>query len=207
MPDHSKSCSSVAETPFKFSLLQELRQKTAPQHRALEQNSYSWKCLSSRDGYAHLLVKLFAIHSAFENRLATVETLPFWLPDISERWKLAFLKSDLAALSVPEPHMTFQDLPVISSVASAFGCLYVLEGSTLGGQIITRHLQSQLGMVAEDGRRFFAGYGARTGHYWKTFGDKLAAYSSASGPSHAEVIQSAIHTFHYFSQWLTEKDL
>ena len=49
--------------------------------------------------------------------------------------------------------------------------LYPLEGSTLGGQVISIRLRDNLGLNATNGGRFFNGYGEQTGQYWAEFLD------------------------------------
>ena len=39
-------------------------------------------------------------------------------------------------------------LPPLETQADAFGCLYVLEGATLGGRVISRHIERALGLDA-----------------------------------------------------------
>ena len=55
-----------------------------------------------------------------------------------------------------------QRIPTPNSDSLAFGCLYVMEGATLGGQVIGRHVRQTLGVTPETGGRFHAAYGDRT---------------------------------------------
>jgi heme oxygenase len=48
----------------------------------------------------------------------------------------------------------YHDLPDIEDWPRMLGCLYVLEGATLGGQIISRHLQRTLHIDAINGAAF-----------------------------------------------------
>jgi heme oxygenase len=61
------------------------------------------------------------------------------------------------------------DFGVIDGIGHLAGVLYVIEGSTLGGQIIVRHLERNLGLTRESGARFFHGYGADTEAHWQEF--------------------------------------
>ena len=74
-----------------------------------------------------------------------------------------------------------RELPDVASSARLFGCLYVIEGATLGGQVITRHLHTHLGLTPACGASFFSGYGAQTGSRWKAVGALLNAYAEQSG--------------------------
>jgi heme oxygenase len=53
-----------------------------------------------------------------------------------------------------------QTLPVIDSGPTCLGVLYVLEGATLGGQILRREIASRLRLDADNGAAFLDVYGA-----------------------------------------------
>ena len=89
----------------------------------------------------------------------------------------------------------------LDSIQRVLGCLYVIEGATLGGQVITRHLEKNLGITPESGGAFFAGYGAETGARWKEFCALLtAAAERVSGED--EIVASANDTFATLGRWL-----
>jgi heme oxygenase len=81
------------------------------------------------------------------------------------------------------------------------GCLYVLEGATLGGQVIARRLQETLKIGPENGASFFHGYGRDAGHLWKSFRAALAAYASDRWRQE-QIIAGARDTFTHFEDWL-----
>ena len=47
--------------------------------------------------------------------------------------------------------------------ATLLGAMYVMEGSTLGGQLIARHVELVLGLTAGQGNAHFRGHNERTG--------------------------------------------
>ncbi len=57
--------------------------------------------------------------------------------------------------------------PMSHAHGAAFGALYVLEGSTIGGLIIKKMISEKLG--SEEGMSFFEGYGKKTAERWKVF--------------------------------------
>jgi hypothetical protein len=75
---------TTAESRPRLSILAELKEKTAPLRRTLEENAGICDCLSSGALYGNLLVRFWGIYSTAETRLAAVEELPRWLPDLSE---------------------------------------------------------------------------------------------------------------------------
>jgi heme oxygenase (biliverdin-IX-beta and delta-forming) len=89
------------------------------------------------------------------------------------------------------------------------GCVYVLEGSTLGGRVISGQVQARLGAGVT--RLFLDGYGQRTGESWQTFRAALAAATrhhlgapSGNGRSvEGRIIAGAKATFEAFTAWLS----
>jgi heme oxygenase len=49
----------------------------------------------------------------------------------------------------------------------------VLEGATLGGQLIARHVIPLLGLAPDAGAAFFTSYGAEVGARWRSLGEFL----------------------------------
>lgn len=110
--------------------------------------------------------------------------LPVWeaamfaaLPEDRHGWlrarsRRAFLARDLHALGVATPLQPVQ-FRSVSSEAGAWGSLYVMEGSALGGQVITRSLAAH-GLRPEAGSAYFHGWGPSTGAMWREFREQLA---------------------------------
>lgn len=94
------------------------------------------------------------------------------------------------------------DLPRLDTLAECFGCLYVLEGSTLGGQFIIRHVQQVLGVTVETGGRFFQGYGDKTGEMWHDFRSVMTRVVVASTDQDAAVT-AAKETFQKLHRWFS----
>jgi heme oxygenase len=115
------------------------------------------------------------------------------------RRKLSYLERDLALLKIaPQQLPICTALPPLPAIPQALGCLYVMEGSTLGGQIITRHLKKHLNLGQF---HYYASYGEQVGPLWKSFGEMVN--SSTSDPAtESLVIEGAIHTFKALQVWL-----
>ena len=60
-------------------------------------------------------------------------------------------------------------LPVVETTEQVLGSMYVLEGATLGGQFIARHVEATLGLSGGRGYSFFCSYGTATGRMWQAF--------------------------------------
>ncbi|HEX5084540.1 MAG TPA: biliverdin-producing heme oxygenase, partial [Blastocatellia bacterium] len=84
------------------------------------------------------------------------------------------------------------------------GCLYSLEISTLGGQIITRHLNRVFGVSPGSGCSFFHSYGDQTVAMWGDLGQQIKKYSVTDEIEEA-MIGAAVETFVKLEHWMTVK--
>ncbi|MFZ2269620.1 MAG: biliverdin-producing heme oxygenase [Azonexus sp.] len=102
------------------------------------------------------------------------------------RRKLPWIVCDLEHFAIDPASLV--DRPYIPAVQFSFadegallGTLYTIEGSSLGGQVISRYLAEHLALTPAAGGRFFHGYGAQTLLFWEEFETFLnAALSSES---------------------------
>ena len=181
-------------------ILAKLKEATREQHEALENVVDVMNSTFSMDDYGALLEKFYRYYLAIEPALPAGELLSNGF-DVESRRKLPSLERDLAVLGLlheaqkengPRP-----EIPVFDGPAKAFGTMYVLEGATLGGQIISRHLSTHLGITPENGGSFFYGYGPATGPMWKDFGAVITAYAESNGHEN-EMIEGAKETFESF---------
>lgn len=83
--------------------------------------------------------------------------------------RLGWLAADLAGLGVAPAAPAALAPPACPDAPHLAGILYVIEGSTLGGQVIARQLAASLGVGAARGGRFFHGHGPDTGACWAAY--------------------------------------
>ena len=79
--------------------------------------------------------------------------------------------------------------------AGFMGAMYVVEGSTLGGQYIARRLEERFGLAPGEGDAYFRGYGEATGARWREVKAALAALPAEQLP---EVVGAAKRMFGVF---------
>jgi heme oxygenase len=91
------------------------------------------------------------------------------------------------------------DLPVPADTDEALGRLYVLEGSTLGGVFIDRHLAA-LPELAGLRLRAFSPYGAETGVMWHGF-RRATRERVADGGDAGTIVAAARQTFGELAAW------
>jgi heme oxygenase len=182
-----------------------LRHSTETLHRRVEKHldllGRNW----TPAAYCRLLETLRAIYAPIERRLTALDWSGSGI-DVSARCKSHWLDADLAdfGVDVESVQMTCTDLPRLESIASGLGTLYVLEGSTLGGQIILRTLRPQLAISSTHGGRFYASYGAQIGAMWRSYISVLE--NAAQLPQHASEIElGALETFGAFERWFSSQ--
>ena len=83
--------------------------------------------------------------------------------------------------------------------------MYVLEGSTLGGQIITAMLKRQMERESDTGLSFFLGYGEETPRMWERFKSYLNREFSVQ--QQGEILRAANETFNSFHNWVQQYEL
>jgi heme oxygenase (biliverdin-IX-beta and delta-forming) len=153
--------------------------------------------------YAALLKTFYGFYSPVEQSISNFVSKKL-LPDISERRNSKLILRDLEALGISADSIPLcSRLPEIYSPATALGSMYVLEGSTLGGQMIARMLQKNPMLNLVPGQlNFFQGYREETGRKWKSF---QAALNLLDGETEI-LVSAARQTFSLFTQW-TEQTL
>lgn len=190
--------------------IQNLRALTADCHKQLETNNLSLALLSDHvdeNIYHNYLIRLYGFVKGFE--LFIYPLLPLHFKNVSERKKAQFIEEDLGNYGVaynkntsPSESFFRETYPDIYSAA---GALYVLEGSTLGGQIILKHLQKNLssGFVNS---AYFSAYKQKTGSMWKEFLQQLTALPP-SALEEKQIIAGAIITFKIIDGLLNDNPL
>jgi heme oxygenase len=188
-------------------ILQKLKEETRAQHEGLETVVDVMNKMFTLEDYKTLLGKFYRFYAAVEPKLPIGELKEAGF-DYEPRLKLPSLEADLKYLGVLEEVKAtgdFEQCPDTSSVSKAFGSMYVIEGSTLGGQVITRHLKEHLDLTPEAGGAFFNSYGPMVGPMWKEFGAAITAYSEANSGEDETIVQSARDTFDSFNAAFTEQ--
>ncbi|MFJ4349350.1 biliverdin-producing heme oxygenase [Pseudomonas sp. NPDC089428] len=183
-------------------LLLALREGTRDCHKALEARLPFFSPGFDSAAYRRLLQAYYGFHAPLEHHLSEYQG--------PERRKTATLARDLLALNLSEADIAAlpqcQALPAIRDEASALGVMYVLEGSTLGGQVLKRAMAERLGIGHDSGAAFLDVYGELTGSYWRSFLERLGQ-ASAAAPAQAITVQAAVDTFTCFEAWLDQRNV
>ncbi len=186
--------------------LKELKKRTEAQHRSLERDLAIDSAVANRNTYRNLLERFYGWYLPWE---ASVECSPYKHLGqfFRDRKKVQLLESDLLSLGMA--HEGFAELsvarmPKLDSDARLLGSMYVIEGSTLGGQIISRLVVKKLGFSNGEGCRFYQSYGTEVGAKWKDFCDFFEMNVNES--EFEDAVGAAIETFEGMQKWLCERD-
>lgn len=172
-----------------------LKRETAPLHAELD--AMVAPMLLERDRYRTLLAALRDAYGVIEHELARhAPQLARAAYDLTERRKLSWLDDDLNALSASD-QAAIRASYTLPDASTAFGAIYVVEGATLGGQVIARQVIPALALSPERGCRFFHGYGAETGERWRETRNAIAAHLALAAEADAPegMIAGASMTF------------
>jgi heme oxygenase (biliverdin-IX-beta and delta-forming) len=178
-----------------MTLSDRLRRETRAEHDAIEA-ALDWRRHAGSPAlYRRWLERLYAFHRVWEPAVAAA------LPDpalFAPRRKLALLRADLVRLGARDAELAALPAPdpvlAISGEAEALGSLYVVEGSSLGGALIARHVEATLGFAPA----YHAAYGRRAAAMWSAF--RLRLDAAAVDP--AAVVAAADATFRHLRRHL-----
>lgn len=185
-------------------ILLRLRTETRAAHDRLEREVGLEDRLTTLSGYRHLLARMWGVYAPLERRLIDLHLQTSLPVDLAPRLKSPLLLADLTTLGVdPSSLPLMQPIPCLSGIAEAMGCLYVLEGATLGGRIIGDHVETALGAQSLGALTFVSSYGPDVGRMWRTFRLAISA-CAVDADSEDRLIASACTTFEAFEFWLRE---
>ena len=182
-------------------IMKRLREETAVDHRQLEDRLDISRWFETKDQYRRLMEMFYGFITPMETALASHAWSDSGL-EFGPRRKKHLLNLDLVQLDVSAEALPIcSELPNLSTFARAWGALYVLEGSTLGGQQI-RKIAQQHG-TPDSQLHYFTAYGEDTRRRWMEFGEKLEQYAQTSGKAD-EIVDGARDTFRAFHHWVCE---
>jgi len=151
-----------------------LKQKTADLHDAAEKLFSSDKIFNKTftfDDYKKIIRNNYLMLLNSENQI--IDSLSAHFSEklqLDQRKKLSVIEKDLSDLSL-EKEQASQKVEILNQ-NEALGMLYVIEGSTLGGNVIAKQLSKTEGFENVT-FNFFGCYKENTGVMWKNFKEVL----------------------------------
>lgn len=185
---------------------EQLKKVTRENHQQLEKLLVILlKQVATKEDYVRILRLFYSYFGALEDEI-NVYIGAAELPDYHQRRKTQNIANDIKIMGGTVPGKAKgPDLPTIENPLQAFGALYVIEGSTLGGKIIHQMMEKKINIRNTEGMSFFKGYGDQTESKWASFKEQLNSQIDNQASS-AIIINSANETFLKFKAWI-EKNI
>ena len=187
---------------------QQLKRATADLHRRLETELRLLDPDLSLDRYRRILECFFGFYAPVEAGIARVASAGPAL-GVPLRERTALIESDLISLGLSRRDVAelprCAELPWLERAEEVAGCLYVLEGACLGGQLIAPALRERFGIGRGSGASFFVGDAEGTQARWSVFLAWLEGLVCAGAPID-EIAASARATFLAFAQWVERSE-
>lgn len=183
-----------------MTILETLKTETKTQHQQVERVLISeLKSLKTKNDYAKLLNRLYSFYKPLEDDLhqkIDQETIK----DIAQRKHTFRIVKDLQALNSDANISLKNDHMAIPSLSYAIGVMYVIEGSTMGGQIISKMIHKNVNTDGADAVSYFSSYEETTHHMWTEFKNQVTNMEHTL--DYQEVFKGAKDTFSNLEQWL-----
>jgi heme oxygenase len=142
-----------------------VRSLPAKLHCAVERTLALPECIQTMADYRRWLIRFFGIYQPLELLLNGFAGWTAAGIRFDQLGHTEALLKDLKAMACDPDSIELasaEALPMVETFGQAFGALYVLEGSKLGGRYILKDLSNRLGSEIEGMNAFFTGYGADT---------------------------------------------
>ncbi len=158
-----------------------IRTTTAPWHTRLEQAMFADAIMDGSltlADYNKVLRVNYYVHHLLEPSIFTAlrEQVKQEIK-LANRAKLPALKEDMirSSISFSGDEYLAITIPVFANEAEALGALYVLEGATLGGQVIIKQLKKN-DIFSTLPLAYYNVYAGQTGLMWKQFLEVINQY-------------------------------
>lgn len=183
-------------------VLDALKEQTQSLHSRLEARVDLPSRLQTKQAYQQLLTAFYGFYAPVEDRLTASAELQSAGLNMDARCKVPLLISDLDYWNISIDRLPrASSLPRIASASEGFGCLYVMEGATLGSQIIKRLLKEHLAISTDNGGAFFNAYQDHVGDMWQAFRQTLSSYAGNHPSERETIVATARDTFVSLENW------
>lgn len=183
-------------------MLDKLRAATEELHRQIEQDNLAALIMSHKitvEEYKLLLLQNYTAYYNTENAIA------HYIPE-NENCKNILLKKDLQELEVDiSVAQQFKEDFKISNRAEAVGAKYVVEGSALGGMMISKEIPNCPALAHLPACNFFNG-NRQSINGWKNFIKNLKT-ETFTPEEEDQAVQKAKETFKFFGRVFNEVHL
>lgn len=184
----------------KLTLQQTIKEVTKKHHTLLENLMFVNEIMNGTltlHQYKQLILTNYLVHLRFEDNLfSSLSPVTANRLNISARKKLPSLVADIVEqhISIKPDEIYNTDLS-FEDEAATLGALYVLEGATLGGNVIQAKLKNNTVLRnLNTAFNYYKAYGDSPFKYWKEFCDVLNAQPLVT---HSNITEGAKKMFHF----------
>ena len=191
-----------------MSLRDQLREETRAEHEALHEHGLLKPLLSADLTFHNYILVLSAFHAFYSHaeNISKSQRLTFqWESPVLDWLKKEGELLELKNIKPQEKKNMFKT----GCFSEYVGYLYFKQGSTLGGRLIGKSLESSLGIRGGENGFFYHGFGDKTGQNWKAFEAFLQTHeNNINSKTAIEAAKACFTTLHdYFNQYETSKEL
>ena len=156
--------------------------------------------------YRRIIEAFYGFYQPLEPRVIAAATKMSCLAEYDHAIRTSWLEQDLVCLGYSMADIAnlacYEEFPPLSTRGSLAGCLYVIQGSTLGGATVVGSLAKNEKLKAVRAAHFFRGYGERTIPSWQHACRFIESTCHSMTETHA-AIESARCVFLHLERWLT----
>lgn len=177
--------------------LDALKRQTWVQHKALEKRLAYPDSYASKTEYSRVLILFYVFQRQLDAYIQEYQPQVAKQLALPERNRLPLIEKDMHQLGIPA--VTVEDFPMLQlrSLDEFYGCLYVDQGSTLGGHIIQAAMLKMHGEAALDWTHYLNPYGSQMLPMWQSFRSALLDEIVSGEVMIDDVISGAVRTFEY----------
>ncbi len=181
-------------------IMEQLKSDTSEAHQSLEKLLIPYiKQTKTVEAYGKLLQMFYRYMKPVEDAIDKhVDAGKIPMYDI--RRKTGSILDDLNYWGYNTILAPIEDIPAITTYYQALGAMYVFEGSTLGGNVISKILKNNLNKQGPEGFSFYNGYGEHTHAMWGAF-TKALNQEELNAEARRELVLAANNTFTKFENW------
>lgn len=185
-------------------ILERVREETRGSHDRLEAVALSDRIMEGSlqpEEYKKLLLVHCLVHRELE-ALLEKRGVREHFPELQfdERKKMPLLQKDVEELAIGEEALALPaagQLPRAEEPYGALGCMYVMEGATLGGNVIVKSLRKNEHLSGIKNFHYFGCYGGDTGRRWKIFLEVLKE-KGKEAEAQQQIVEAAKATYGFF---------
>ena len=187
-------------------VLKRLKANTREEHELIEETRIMRALFAdgfAREHYRMVLTALYGFYAPLE---AALKRMPPAGLALAPRLKCDKLAGDLGDLGCRTRQLgklpSCARLPELPDAVGALGALYVLDGASMGGAVILKHLSGRLDPKTLRATRFYQGYGKQTGARWRSLQDAIVEAVRREPAAEERLTATAIGTFRSMRLWL-----